>query len=773
MSRTSFSSNAEEMMEETMEPVRRGQRMSARNSQMIDELTPLQLQRSMNNDPPPMHEIDHTKHSFTDVPCLIIFVCCIVFWFYIAHFAFTQGDLNKVILIGTDSYDRTCGMDSGVTQKPYLYFFDFYKCSDPKIPIVGCQAKRVCVEQCPQESFMWDAQVEDRELEHVRNLLICDEEVDKNLLQTPNQISTAIEDGSCSGLYVKSNAVHNYCLPFSKEDLCDMARKFLKSHSIDEYNNRIAEMCRKDNDTEKFFLEYLDAKDSQVGLTKMIAVLISGGNDTVKSERLVEDIMNDLKSSWKVILMSLIIQVLLAVTFIALLQWLAKPLVWFSILGVLVVLMAVLVYGIQRYKYYSQHPTLPQQNGDLMEFQILVENKDFWLWVNVLTGAVLTIIVLIVVVLRKRIGVAVSLIKEASKAITSIKSTIFFPIFPGILYILVSILCGIVALYLNTIGTNSFRIFADPQIKVFQENCECEGPAIGYKMNQECDPHIFETNCHIVNTNKNCMETVCRFGEIVKTPRAQWFFYFCVFTYLWVILFISAYGDMVLACAFSMWYWTFDKKKLPTIPLLKAVGNVTLYHLGTIAFGSLILAIVCPIRRFTEMIEKHLKTFKNKHLETNNRLIQALLCCVNGVICLLENVLRFLNRNSYITCAIHSASFFASSQKAFALVTQNKVSGFLLLLSKLLLTSSTCFATYWFLTAYPTAFVFKYPLVPIIFVALSGYIMSEVVFNTYGVAVDTLFFCFLVDSNENDGSAEKPYYMSKNLHKMLNPISRS
>ena len=35
------------------------------------------------------------------------------------------------------------------------------------------------------------------------------------------------------------------------------------------------------------------------------------------------------------------------------------------------------------------------------------------------------------------------------------------------------------------------------------------------------------------------------------------------------------------------------------------------------------------------------------------------------------------------------------------------------------------------------------------------------------MAVDTLFLCFLEDIERNDGSDEKPYFMSKDLRKIL------
>ena len=47
------------------------------------------------------------------------------------------------------------------------------------------------------------------------------------------------------------------------------------------------------------------------------------------------------------------------------------------------------------------------------------------------------------------------------------------------------------------------------------------------------------------------------------------------------------------------------------------------------------------------------------------------------------------------------------------------------------------------------------------------YFIAACFFSVYAMAVDTLFLCFLVDSEENDGTAEKPYYMSEGLMKIL------
>ncbi|XP_061387692.1 choline transporter-like 2 [Musca vetustissima] len=773
------------LTEEMMVDPSPGKRMSTRNSMRMEEMVPLQRQMSKaKRDMPQIPEVNHKKHTCTDLHCLVIFACFIATWFFIAHYAITRGNLNNVV-IPADSNNRKCGIDSGVTNKPYLYFFDLDKCLDPEVALHGCKTKQVCVDQCPQESFVWGDHVQDSELEHVKQLLICDDDVDKGKLRSRQDINATIAQGRCSGLYVKSSNIFNHCLPISNQDLCRFLPESLKNRRrrsasdifdrFVEFQKRTADLCRQ-NDTTADLLLKQKVQQSQSSVTKIIAAIIAkfgSSNDMANNERLAEDITTDLKSSWKVVLMAFIIHIAFALVFIALLRWLAKPLVWISIVGVILGLVLGLYYSIKQYKFYSAYPQAPQHNPNLIaSLKNLLHSQEFWKWLSVFVGAVLLIVFLIVMVLRKRICVAVALIKEASKAITSIKSSIFFPIFPGVLYILVSVMTIIVLLYLNSIGRKSFRLFTQlkPNAIYLPEQCECGGPAISYELDERCEPETFEKFCHILGTNKSCVETVCRFVEIEKQPKIIWAIYFCVFTYFWVTFFISAYGDMVLACTFSMWYWTFDKKKnLASTPLLKAIGNTTLYHLGTVAFGSLILATCRMIRYLLEMLEKRLKMYENKVTE-------ALLCCMKCFFWLLENFLRFLNRNAYITCAIHSTSFCASSQQAFRLITQNilrmyaidKVSDFVFFLSKILLTSLTCCATYAVLVTYPNIFIINYPLVPISLVIILGYIMAEVIFSTYGMAVDTLFFCFLEDINENDGSEEKPYYMSKNLNRLMN-----
>ena len=55
----------------------------------------------------------------------------------------------------------------------------------------------------------------------------------------------------------------------------------------------------------------------------------------------------------------------------------------------------------------------------------------------------------------------------------------------------------------------------------------------------------------------------------------------------------------------------------------------------------------------------------------------------------------------------------------------------------------------------------NFPLLPTLIITATAYLISSCFFSVYEMAIDTLFLCFLQDSEINDGSKEKPYFMSK------------
>ena len=55
----------------------------------------------------------------------------------------------------------------------------------------------------------------------------------------------------------------------------------------------------------------------------------------------------------------------------------------------------------------------------------------------------------------------------------------------------------------------------------------------------------------------------------------------------------------------------------------------------------------------------------------------------------------------------------------------------------------------------------NYSFTPIICIVIGTYFVTTSFFNVYSMAVDTLFLCFLQDLKQNDGTPQRPYFMSK------------
>jgi solute carrier family 44 (choline transporter-like protein), member 2/4/5 len=60
-----------------------------------------------------------------------------------------------------------------------------------------------------------------------------------------------------------------------------------------------------------------------------------------------------------------------------------------------------------------------------------------------------------------------------------------------------------------------------------------------------------------------------------------------------------------------------------------------------------------------------------------------------------------------------------------------------------------------------------FPLVLAI-VSVISYFIAKLFFSVFEIAIDTIFLCALKDLEENEGTQEKPYFMSKSLRKILN-----
>ena len=61
---------------------------------------------------------------------------------------------------------------------------------------------------------------------------------------------------------------------------------------------------------------------------------------------------------------------------------------------------------------------------------------------------------------------------------------------------------------------------------------------------------------------------------------------------------------------------------------------------------------------------------------------------------------------------------------------------------------------------------------PIAVVIIGTYFIATSFFSVYAMAVDTLFLCFLEDLERNDGTPQRPYFMSVGLQKVVGKMQK-
>mmetsp|Transcript_8524 Transcript_8524/g.13090 ORF Transcript_8524/g.13090 Transcript_8524/m.13090 type:complete len:646 (+) Transcript_8524:171-2108(+) len=315
--------------------------------------------------------------------------------------------------------------------------------------------------------------------------------------------------------------------------------------------------------------------------------------------------------------------------------------------------------------------------------------KYFSYFLFALTGVWL----LLMLVLRKRIQLALKITKEASKAVASMKLLLIWPVIQtlGVLCFLIPWI--IYVLYLASSGT----VEVNNGIKTF----------------------TYSDNI--------------RYAGL-----------YLLFCWFWTSEFVIAMGQIVVAMAVSFWYFTMDRSSIGNGTVIKAIKQSMWYHTGTAAFGSLIIAIIKTIRAVIAYMQKKAK-------QSGNKLAQIVLCVIQCCMWCLEKCMKFLNKNAYIQTAIFGKSFCSAAKAAFFLIARNilriaavsLVGDFVLLIGRILIPVATTFLAYLAL-AYSSA-DYNGLWAPIIFVFLLAYSVALMFVEVFGMAISTCLQCFIAD----------------------------
>ncbi|KAM9386361.1 choline transporter-like protein 5-B isoform 1-T1 [Pholidichthys leucotaenia] len=676
------------------------------------------------------------KRSCTDVVCCIIFVIVTLGYIALGTVAWIHGDPRKVVY-PTDSRGQFCGQQNGPNaNKAILFYFNMLKCANPAVLInLQCPTTQLCVSKCPDRfATLLDA-MNTKNWEYYKQFCKPGFEIGSK------STAEVIRDEDCPSMLVPSQPFLQRCFP-----------DFIRRNGILTVANQT---IFKDGDNNRRSVN--DLKDAAKGIASLL-----------NAKELGMKIFEDYANSWIWILVGLVITMVVSLLFILLLRYTAGVLLWLVIFGAI----TAVGYGIWHcYWEYSNLIGKPGSNvtisdiGFHADFSVYLQQSQTWLIFMISLSVIEAIIVIILIFLRSRLRIAIALLKEGSKAISYIMSTLFYPVITFFLLAICIAYWAVTAVFLASSGNAVYKV-APADDKCMYANLTC-------------NPQSFSKT----NITKVCPGSQCLFafygGESIY-HRYILVLHLCnLFVFLWLVNFTIALGQCTLAGAFASYYWALKKPKdIPPCPLYTSFSRAIRYHTGSLAFGSLILSVVQMVRIVLEYLDHKLKG-------SHNACARFLVCCLKCCFWCLEHFIKFLNRNAFIMMAIYGKNFCTSSKDAFFLLMRNvvrvavldKVTDFLLFLGKLLISGSVGVLAFFFFSRKIPVFQEEVPLlnyywVPILTVIFGSYMIAHGFFNVYAMCVDTLFLCFLWDLEVNNGSPNRPYRMNKSLRRILNKKNR-
>jgi hypothetical protein len=314
----------------------------------------------------------------------------------------------------------------------------------------------------------------------------------------------------------------------------------------------------------------------------------------------------------------------------------------------------------------------------------------------------------LIIVLRKRIQLAIAVVKQAARALSAMPTLLLLPIIQSIGLAIFLVPWLIYTLYLASSG----------DVKTSTGSYTYNGQSVTYTTR-----------------------------SFTYTSNTRYTFLYMLFCWFWTSEFIIAYGQLVIALSFTAWYFVREKTALATDNVRWAFQTAGIYHAGTAAFGSLVIAIIKTIRAIIAYIQKKAKDSKNV-------VLVYIMCILGCCMWCLEKIMKFINKHAYILTAIYGTSFCSSARKAFFLLLRNilrvaavnMVSGFLIFIGSLFIPLLTTFICYLALAYNPSATNEASGIVsPLVFTFILSYWVASMFLEIFGMGIETILFCFIAD----------------------------
>lgn len=231
--------------------------------------------------------------------------------------------------------------------------------------------------------------------------------------------------------------------------------------------------------------------------------------------------------------------------------------------------------------------------------------------------------------------------------------------------------------------------------------------------------------------------------DIVWTEMTTWAIWYMVFGFLWLVCFLIACNEFVVIVSAITWYYS--DKTIPDDDGIPGDSDVRYgfwwsirYHMGSLAFGSFLIALVWIIRAIFEYVGE-----KMIDASGNNGCTKCMVSCIRCCLDCFDRFIRYINRNAYIYMALSGESFCSSALNSFILILKNSakfafvegIADVFMFLAKFFISTSTT-ALSWLIMGAMTNVTS--PWLPLFVVFLLSYMIASVFIAVFDVSANTI-----------------------------------
>jgi hypothetical protein len=439
-----------------------------------------------------------------------------------------------------------------------------------------------------------------------------------------------------------------------------------------------------------------------------VAELTTGALNVMSNVTLVtqavsksNELLSDVTNCWRYFLIVGAIAIAICIITLFFVRWCAGVVVWLILLLYLVAVFGLAVIcGIEKSRL--EDVTASQGNVEAT-FAGLNSSNFYALMITFyVIGSVSALIILLSI---PTIMVTVAIIKASAQFVYSNISVILVPLFSGIFIAGYIVLWIAIFLYIFSIGTY---------------------------------------------TQSNGTP----FADITWDTNVRWVMAFHVLSFLWNVAFFNYYAVFTIACACCIWYFNNGSSlsNFFSSPVLTSAWWGLRYHLGSLALGSLILALLWGVQIILTYLAGYVKSLQANGVES--KVLGLFIGCLMCYVSCFTRIIEFISELGFAQLAITSNNFCTSCIDAFKLMVANPlkfgavsfIGSNFVFIGKVFV-SAACGVIGWLLITYDTTFkVSLYETyLPTFFFLVIGWFVASVFFSVFGTTANTVLLCFFYD----------------------------